>query len=336
MHDSGKIRLLAGLSHAARQSAGEFRLASPGDPVSTVPFIDNLTKTDEYLYALASPLKSLTITAAATWNRTSSEPSSEHGIDPKLGISWRPTSHTTVRAAAFRSPSSSIANTALNAQPRLEPAQIAGFSQVAFDSIDGRSTARGVAVDHTLSPRLFVGWETLHRDTAVGVLNPLAPPGEQLAEVTFRERTHQGYLYWTPQDRLGFSAKLEHGRYGSSPTVNGVPLFNYSDLTIERLPIELRYFSPTGWVLGFRTSHIKEQGTFVMTTPIPDTLAPGHDRFWLVDAFVSYRLPNRRGLLSLNADNLLDRRFRFQDVIAEDATLIPERLFSFRFTLSFE
>ena len=38
------------------------------------------------------------------------------------------------------------------------------------------------------------------------------------------------------------------------------------------------------------------------------TLAPGEDRFWVVDAFVGYRLPNRRGLLSLNADNLLDER----------------------------
>jgi outer membrane receptor protein involved in Fe transport len=73
-----------------------------------------------------------------------------------------------------------------------------------------------------------------------------------------------------------------------------------------------------------------------MTTPVPDTLAPGADRFWLVDAFVGYRLRNRRGLLSLNADNLLDRRFRFQDVDPEDTTLIPERLLSLRFTLSFD
>jgi outer membrane receptor protein involved in Fe transport len=145
----------------------------------------------------------------------------------------------------------------------------------------------------------------------------------------------QGYLYWTPHDRLGFSAKLEHGRYLSAP-INGTPLFNYSDLTIERLPIELRYFSPTGLVLGFRTSHIRDHGTFVTNTPTRDVLEPGEDRFWLVDAFVGYRLPNRRGLLSLNADNLLDRRFRFQDVDPEDTSLIPERLISFRFTLSFD
>jgi len=143
-------------------------------------------------------------------------------------------------------------------------------------------------------------------------------------------------LYWTPLDRLGFSATLEHGRHTGTVPPNGAPLFNYTDLTIERLPIELRYFSPTGLTLSFRTSHIKEHGTFVMSTPTPGTLAPGVDRFWLLDAFVGYRLPNRRGLLSLNADNLLDRHFRFQDVDPEDSSLIPERLISFRFTLSFD
>jgi len=89
-------------------------------------------------------------------------------------------------------------------------------------------------------------------------------------------------------------------------------------------------------MLGFRTSHIEEHGTFVANSPIPGTLEPGADRFWLLDAFVGYRLPNRRGLLSLNADNLLDRRFQFQDVDPEDTSVIPERLISFRFTLSFD
>ena len=66
------------------------------------------------------------------------------------------------------------------------------------------------------------------------------------------------------------------------------------------------------------------------------TLAPGEDRFWVLDAFVGYRLPNRRGLLSLTADNLLDESFQFQDVDPTNPSLFPERLISFRFTLAFE
>ena len=68
----------------------------------------------------------------------------------------------------------------------------------------------------------------------------------------------------------------------------------------------------------------------------PPGLAPGQSRFWVMDAFVGYRLPNRRGLLSLNADNLLDERFQFQDVDPTNPSLFPERLISFRFTVAFD
>jgi outer membrane receptor protein involved in Fe transport len=89
-------------------------------------------------------------------------------------------------------------------------------------------------------------------------------------------------------------------------------------------------------MLGVRTSRIEDHGIFATNTPTGRSLEPGADRFWLLDAFVGYRLPNRRGFLSLNADNLLDRRFRFQDADPEDTSLVPERLLSFRFTLAFD
>jgi hypothetical protein len=65
-------------------------------------------------------------------------------------------------------------------------------------------------------------------------------------------------------------------------------------------------------------------------------MARDAERFWVLDAFVGYRLPNRRGLLSLNADNLLVESFRFQDIDPTNPSLFPERLISFRFTLAFE
>ncbi|HUQ50651.1 MAG TPA: hypothetical protein VM692_00430, partial [Gammaproteobacteria bacterium] len=65
-------------------------------------------------------------------------------------------------------------------------------------------------------------------------------------------------------------------------------------------------------------------------------VAPGQDQFWVFDAFVGYRMPNRRGLLSLNADNLLDKGFQFQDTDPTNPSLFPERLISLRFTLAFD
>jgi tetratricopeptide (TPR) repeat protein len=336
IHEAGALRLQAGLAHASRKASGETHFAFPGDPPTVSKSTDNFRQTDLYGYVLIDPVPSVTITAGAAWDRVGEEILTKHEANPKIGVTWRPTSHTTVRATTFRSLSGSLTTSRSNPQPRLEPVQVAGFSQLLFGGAADHSTVRGLAIDHTLSERLFAGWEASHRDTDTSILYPTEPPELQVQDVTLRQRTQRAYVYWTPHDRLGFSAKLEHGRYTGTLPLNGIPLFNSSDMTIERLPIELRYFSPTGLMLGFRTSHIKEHGTFVMTTPIPGTLAPGEDRFWLLDAFVGYRLPNRRGLLSLNADNLLDRRFRFQDVDPEDTSLIPERLISFRFTLSFD
>jgi hypothetical protein len=113
----------------------------------------------------------------------------------------------------------------------------------------------------------------------------------------------------------------------------------YSHLNTERLPLEVRYFARGGMTTGLRASHVSQEGFFEVPALLPldpPTLAPGQDRFWVVDAFVGYRLPNRRGLLSLNADNLLDEPFQFQDIDPTNPSLFPERLVSLRFTLAFD
>ncbi|HVY66417.1 MAG TPA: FecR domain-containing protein [Gammaproteobacteria bacterium] len=336
IHEAGPLRLLTGVAHTARDSASDtWFVPSPGAPPVVANSTDNLAQSDIYGYVFVDPLPTLTLTAGAAWNRIRSPLLSDQSLNPKLGVAWRPTSRTTVRAAAFRSVFSSVTTSRENPQPRLEPVQIDGFSQLLFGGTADRSNVRGVGMDHSLSRTLSAGWEASRRDTVRGLVNVLAPPDLQVETITLRERAHEAYVYWTPRPRLALSARYEHTN-NTGPPLAGYPLFNYTQLTIERLPIEVRYFSPSGLVLGFRTSHISDSGMFVMTTPAGRGLEPGADRFWLTDAFVGYRLPNRRGLLSLNANNLLDRRFRFQDVDPENTSLIPERVISFRFTLAFD
>jgi hypothetical protein len=160
------------------------------------------------------------------------------------------------------------------------------------------------------------------------------PPDTILIDL--RERTQRAYLYWLPVDSLSVTARYEHGRYDSEP----LPLLGYSHMKTERLPLEIRYFARGGFTIGARASFVQQEGEFqsdFQQTPFdPPPLAYGEDRFFVLDAFVGYRLPNRRGLLSLNADNLLDESFQFQDVDPTNPSLFPERLISFRFTLGFE
>ena len=118
------------------------------------------------------------------------------------------------------------------------------------------------------------------------------------------------------------------------------PLLGYTHMKTERLPVEIRYFSQR----GFRSERARRTCSRAANSkPEPpshrSTLrrsTHGEDRFWVLDAFVGYRLPNRRGLLSLNADNLLDEDFQFQDIDPTNPSLFPERIVSFRFTLAFE
>jgi outer membrane receptor protein involved in Fe transport len=157
-----------------------------------------------------------------------------------------------------------------------------------------------------------------------------AQPGDPLTEIALSEREQHAYLYWTPTERISFSTRYEHGRFSSEP----IALFGYSEMTIRRLPLEMRYFARGGLTLGARATYVEQEGLFL--APASPDLAPGEDRFTVLDAFIGYRLPNRRGLLSLNADNVLDERFQFQDIDPTNPSIMPERLVSFRFTLAFD
>ncbi len=285
-----------------------------------------------YSYAYFHPLPSLTVTAGVSFDGIDNPLLDEEATNPKIGIAWRPTTNTTVRAAAFKTLFGSLTTSTQNVQPRLEPVQIAGFTQLLFGGTADRATVQGLAIEHELLSNLFVGYQADARDTdrmAIGLVG-------NAVLITLREREQKAYLYWMPREMLSVTARYEHGRYRSEP----LPLQGYSHMTTERLPLEIRYFARGGLTVGARASYVQQEGEFqsgIQPTPFdPPPLAYGEDRFFVLDAFVGYRLPNRRGLLSLNADNLLDESFQFQDVDPTNPSLFPERLISFRFTLAFE
>ena len=60
-----------------------------------------------------------------------------------------------------------------------------------------------------------------------------------------------------------------------------------------------------------------------------------NDSFWLVDASLGYRLPERRGLVSLGVANLFDEDFKFVDTDPFNPRVYPERFVFGRITLSF-
>jgi TonB dependent receptor len=287
-----------------------------------------------YTYAYFNVTPTVAVTAGVSLDSIDNPLTTEEAANPKLGLTWRPTPYTTVRAAAFETLFGSLTTSTQNAQPRLEPVQVSGFTQLLFGGEADRASVRGLAVEQELSPTFFLGWQADTRDTERTAINSFEAPGTTL--ITLSERAQKAYLYWMPTNELSVGARYERGRYGSEPD----PLFGYTHMKTERLPVEIRYFSRSGFAVGARASYVQQSGEFqteLRQSPVdPPPLAEGEDRFWVLDTFVGYRLPNRRGLLSLNADNVLDQTFQFQDVDPTNPSLFPERVISFRFTLAFE
>ena len=66
-----------------------------------------------------------------------------------------------------------------------------------------------------------------------------------------------------------------------------------------------------------------------------DIFEAGSDDFWLIDAALSYRLPDRYGFITIGVNNLFDKDFDYFDSDRENPQLQPERFFFARITLTF-
>jgi outer membrane receptor protein involved in Fe transport len=84
-----------------------------------------------------------------------------------------------------------------------------------------------------------------------------------------------------------------------------------------------------------KVTYIHQKGRFQPQGSSPEVSIPGESDFGVVDAALSYRLPKRYGILSVEAKNLLDKSFRYQDTDPISPTIQPRRFVLFKFTLSF-
>jgi len=118
---------------------------------------------------------------------------------------------------------------------------------------------------------------------------------------------------------------------------NRVPIAGPSRIKTIRLPVEARYFASSGLFARLGASYVRQQVTPGESVSYDRT----HDNFAILDAAIGYRLSNRRGIVSLEANNVLDERFLYQDLSflssepVNDPRYIPSRTILLRLTLSF-
>jgi outer membrane receptor protein involved in Fe transport len=83
-------------------------------------------------------------------------------------------------------------------------------------------------------------------------------------------------------------------------------------------------------------TYFDQSGEFFRIGQAPSTDMPtsGSDQFWIFDASVGYRLPDRWGIVSIEARNLFDRSFQYQDTDPFRPIIQPGRTVYFKVTLS--
>jgi len=283
--------------------------------------------TNLYLYTQINPLKQLTLTTGVSYDSFDDDKTDSDQLNPKFGLIWQPFQHTTLRFSVFR-----ILTKTLISDQTLEPTQVAGFNQF-FDDVPGTDTwVYGGAIDQKFSNRLFGGAELYKRkmDVPYEIISVTEPMSE-FNEADWEEYIGRAYLYFTPHSWLATSVEYSYEDFDRKDGFYGTEEF--ADLKTHRLKFGGGFFHPSGLFARLKLTYVDQDGVFV--DPFMSLTLHDDDQFWVVDTSIGYRLPNRFGFLTLEAKNLFDEDFKFQDTDSRNPTVSPERLILLRLTLAF-
>jgi hypothetical protein len=280
--------------------------------------------TNLYLYSYIKPWNNLTFTLGVTGDflSTDRELTDRNQANPKVGVTWNPFPDTTVRAAALRT----LKRTLITNQT-LEPTQVAGFNQF-YDDFNGTRTWRyGGAIDQKFTKELFGGVEFSKRDLKVPFLDATTDPENPTGRIESQnEKLSRTYLFWTPHPWVALRTEYVFERI-ISQGITDQP----RNVDTHRVPLGLSFFHPSGFSAFLKTTFVNQNGKFVLSDT---TVRPGHDRFWLLDAAINYRLPQRYGFITVGASNITNQKFKFFDRDFRNPSITPDRMVFGRITLA--
>ena len=229
-------------------------------------------------------------------------------FNPKLGVQWQLNDKMRLRAAGFKT-----LKRAFVANQTIEPTQIAGFNQFFDDFSATTATRYGLGLDVSLTRSANAGLEFTWRKLEV----PAVDINSVITEHRERnEDAHRAYLYLTPTKNIVIGGEYQYENF-SAPDDD--PLTRSKT---HILPLSLRYFSTHGFFGKLATNYVKQN---ISRAGLPAATADDSDAFVLVDTTLGYRLPKRRGSISLSVQNLFDKNFNYYDVTPWASELVRSR-----------
>ncbi len=313
---------------------------------NTIEELSDKSEGNAYVYLRTDPFRDLNLTLGAALHHLDRNSSEGKKLElsglfllPKVGAVWTPLSGTTLRAAWFRNIKQSLAT-----GQTIEPTHIAGFSQLFNDPELTHFERYGFGLDQELPFGIKAGGEMSWRELKIPRFSRVIGGQGEKFWIEQDERQHRAYFYWTPLDQFTFATEYFYASFDRQPLIelSGDRPIN---LTTHRVPLSLRYYSPTGLFASFTASHVDQEGLIRSFDLDREPNKEKTSEFWLLDASLGYRLPNRWGLIRFGVKNLLDEQFSFQDSgldlfdeIEGDnlpPAFVPERFIYGQITLAF-
>jgi tetratricopeptide (TPR) repeat protein len=322
----GGFHTIAGGGHydakGTQLTVVEFAFPCPF-PTCEFPQPVEIRHNNAYLYSYFHVRSDAHVVLGASADRFRDRQITRDHVNPKLGLTWDIDEGTTLRVAAFRTLKRSLVS-----NQTVEPTVVAGFNQFFDDPAGGTDSYRsGLAINHRFAATLQGGLESTSRHLWVPFTDLLTSQPE---EARWSEHIARAYLYWTPDTRFAIGTEYEYEKLDRGTDFQLNEIVNSRT---NRLPLSVRYFGAGGITARLRTTHVDQQGVFSNLTTA--TSAPGHDQFWVTDAEVEYRLPGRRGFVTVGAKNLFGEKFHYQDTDPGRPRFVPERITFVRVSMVF-
>jgi hypothetical protein len=193
----------------------------------------------------------------------------------------------------------------------------------------------GVGLDTHFVRNVYAGVEVSDRDLKVPFMDGITT--SFLTSERQQERLYRSYLYWLPHAHWAVNGELQFEQYTRNAAVVNNDINKPYQIHTLSAPLTINYFHPNGIFSKFGTTYVQQN----LRRLTDSSLKEGNDGFVLFDAALGYRLPNRRGLLSLEGRNLSDENFFYRSYgfqvneMITSSRFIPTRTFFVRLTLNF-
>ncbi|MEC4685888.1 MAG: FecR domain-containing protein [Nitrospirota bacterium] len=334
LYNAERLHIISGFGHFTSDVESETTttvIIPPLPAITSPPALEenDVRHTNLYVYTHINYPDALMWTVGGSADFFDNETIDKNQFNPKIGLTWTLPTNTTLRGAVFRT-----LKRQLISNQTIEPTQVAGFNQF-FDDANGTDAWRyGIAIDQKFTQNLFSGAEFSRRkmDVPFKKLTILPPPSGPVTEnkvTDWEEDLFRVYLYWSPLSWLALSEEYQYEKFDREDFF----VDDIKKLETTRIPIKVSLFFPLGLIAHIKTTYVDQTGEFF--NPILLTTVEDSDSFWVVDASIRYRLPKRYGMVSIEARNLFDEKFKFQDTDSTNPSIYPERLILAKVTLAF-